>query len=155
MLRTAKTTGILTALLLSLLYLFVFFLSYFENSCYLSYYFFFCRRLFLVLFMYVLAFVACISAPASCYIHASCLLLSYCSVSLPSETSVGVMLFDLLWAVSPISSYRQYYWNFSTGYEDDPFRALSSYLVEFIFSCMPVVIGFLRVPSLLMRLSAS
>ena len=120
MLRTAKTTGILlTALLLSLLCLFVFFLSYFENSCYLSFFFFFCgRRLFLVLFMYVLVFMACISAPASCFMHASSLLLSYCSASLPSETSVGVMLFDLLWAVSPISSYRQFYWNFPTEYED-------------------------------------
>ena len=39
MLRTAKTTGILlTALLLSLFYLFVFFFSYFEKSCYLSYF---------------------------------------------------------------------------------------------------------------------
>ena len=60
MLRTAKTTGILlTALLLSLFYLFVFFFSYFENNCYLSYFW-----QTIVLFMYVLAFIACISAPA-------------------------------------------------------------------------------------------
>ena len=116
MLRTAKTTGILlTALLLSLLYLFVFFLSYFENSCYLSY---FWQTIFG--FIYV---CTCIYGLHFCpyfllHTRVMPLILSYCSVNLPSETSVGVMLSDLLWAVSPISSYRQYYWNFPTGYED-------------------------------------
>ena len=117
MLRTAKTTGILlTALLLSLLYLFVFFLSYFENSCYLSYFW----QTIVFGFIYV---CTCIYGLHFCpyfllHTRVMPLILSYCSVNLPSETSVGVMLSDLLWAVSPISSYRQYYWNFPTGYED-------------------------------------
>jgi len=72
MLRTAKTTGILLTALLLEFYLFAFCLSYFENS-YVTWVIF-GRQLFLVLFMYVIAFVAYISAPASCYIYASCLL---------------------------------------------------------------------------------
>ena len=68
MLRTAKTTGILLTALLLEFYSFVFYLSYFENS-YVTWVIF-GKQLFLVLFMYVIAFVACISA----YIYASCLL---------------------------------------------------------------------------------
>ena len=42
------------------------------------------------------------------YMRHAFYLKSYCSVSLLSEISVGVMLSDLLWAVSPIGSSRQY-----------------------------------------------
>ena len=53
-------------------------------------------------FMYVVAFVAYISSPASVtYMrHAFSFVFSHCLVSLLSETSVSITLSDFLWAVS-------------------------------------------------------
>ena len=77
MLRIAKTTGILLTALLLEFYLFVFFFSYFENSYVTLNYFW---QTIVFGFMYVIAFVAYISAPASCYIYASCLLFYFKSL---------------------------------------------------------------------------
>ena len=139
MLRTAKTTGILlTALLFSYsIYLysslvilrtvFFFFFSYFENSCYLS-----CFWQTVVFgFIYVCTCI-CGLYFCPCFLLHVCVMpfiLSYCSVSLLSETSVGAMLWPFT-GRQPNRLLPSVLLEISDGIRRfcDPFRALSSHL---------------------------